>query len=143
MASKRNQSAHGKEVVPIAIAATGPITRSKSKALAQQSFERQPVITLDFLRKNAAEKSLSIGENSYSGEEFTRSISDEISSYDSHSDSSLGDSRKDVSYGYSHSPTSSTSIIMPAFMTSAMDEQLAQMHQAIEDLKRTVEEKDL
>ena len=32
---------------------------------------------------------------------------------------------------------------MPAFVTSAVDEQLAQMHQAIEDLKKTVEEKDL
>ena len=34
-----------KEVAPIAIPITGPMIRSKSKALAQQSFELQPVIT--------------------------------------------------------------------------------------------------
>ena len=62
MAFKKNQSALGKEVAPIAILVTGPMTRSKSKALAQQDFELQPVITLDFLRKDVAKKSLSVGE---------------------------------------------------------------------------------
>ena len=123
MASKKNQSALGKEVAPIAIPVTGPMTRGKSKALAQQGFELQPVITLDFLRKDVAKKSLSVGENSYSRDEFTHSVLDEC--YGSHLDSSLGDSKKDVSYGYSHSPTSSAFISMPAFVTSAVDEQLA------------------
>ena len=98
MASKKNQSALEKEVAPIAIPITRPMTHSKSKALAQQGFELQLVITLDFLRKNVAKKYLS-----YSRDEFSHSVIDEFSSYGSHSDSSLGDSKKDVSYGYSHS----------------------------------------
>ena len=98
MASKKNQSALGEEVAPIAILVTRPMTRSKSKALAQQRLEPQPVITLDFLRKDVARKSLSVGENSYSRDEFTHSVLDEFPSYSSYSDSSLNDSRKDVSY---------------------------------------------
>ena len=125
MDSKKNQFAHGKEVDPIAITITRPMTHNKSKALAQQDFELQLAITLNFLRKSVAEKSLSVGKNSYSRDEFTHSVSNEFSSYGSHSYSSLGDSRKDVSYGYSHSPTSSASITMPVFITSAVDEQLA------------------
>ena len=50
MASKKNQSALRKEVARIAIPVIGPMTRSKSKALAQQGIELQSVITLDFLR---------------------------------------------------------------------------------------------
>ena len=85
MASKKNQSAPGEGAALNAIPITGPMTRSKSKALAQQGPEPQPMITLDFLRKDVAKKSLSFRKNSYSRDEFTHSVSDEFPSYGSYS----------------------------------------------------------